>query len=382
MRPGDQLKALLRAGHHLVHMESEEELLHSILNDAVHVLDAQRGAIVLAEGPENELKLKALATGRGENASRFNFSKALAKRCFNQGQSILCSSVNDDPELAAAQSIADGAMASVLCVLLRTPRKALGVLHLDRTLWQKPFSEEDLNLADALAAHVSMGIEAAQLLQKQRELFRGTIKLAAALVEDRDEYTGGHIQRVTNYAVMLGRQLGLSDIELDRLETGTPLHDIGKIKIPDAILGKPGKLTAEEFEIMKTHTTEGAKVIERIMPDLVAIVPIIKHHHERWDGTGYPDKLAGDAIPLMARIVSVVDTFDAMTTDRPYSPARPPQVAFAEIEKMSGRQFDPQCAAAFLAIQAQIIDSMRVDHQTAIVGDALSNGRIADLIAS
>ncbi len=160
-RPGDQLIALLRAGHHLVSIESEEELLHSILNDAVHVLDAQRGAIVLAEGPENDLKLKALATGRGENSSRFNFSKALAKRCFSQGQSILCSSVEEDEELCGAVSIADGAMASVLCVLLRTPRKHLGVIHLDRSYWQKPFTEDDLHLADALAAHVSAGIECA-----------------------------------------------------------------------------------------------------------------------------------------------------------------------------------------------------------------------------
>ncbi|HKB04929.1 MAG TPA: FHA domain-containing protein, partial [Gemmataceae bacterium] len=161
-RPGNELMALLRAGHHLVSIESEEELLASILNDAVHVLDAQRGAIVLAEGPHNELKLKALATGRGENSSRFNFSKALAKRCFTQGQSILCSSVEDDEELSGAVSIADGAMASVLCVLLRTPRKHLGVIHLDRSYWQKAFTEDDLHLADALAAHVSAGIECAQ----------------------------------------------------------------------------------------------------------------------------------------------------------------------------------------------------------------------------
>src|SRR5262245_54778246 len=154
-RPGEQLMALLRAGHHLVSIESEEELLSCILNDAVRVLDAQRGAIVLAEGPDNELKLKALATGRGENSSRFNFSKALAKRCFSQAQSILCSSVEEDEELCGAVSIADGAMASVLCVLLRTPRKHLGVIHLDRSYWQKAFTEDDLHLADALAAHVS-----------------------------------------------------------------------------------------------------------------------------------------------------------------------------------------------------------------------------------
>jgi HD-GYP domain-containing protein (c-di-GMP phosphodiesterase class II) len=370
LRPGDQLIALLRAGHHLIHIEKEDELLDSILHDAVHVLDAQRGAIVLAEGPEQKLKIRSLANGLSEGQTgRFHYSHKIAQRCFARGESYLCSSVNDDPELAAAQSIADGAMSSVLCVLLRTPRRSLGVLHLDRTLWQKPFTDEDLHLADALAAHVSAGIEAATLLRKQRDLFLNTISVLAQLVEGKDEYTGGHIQRVTGYAVMLGRQLGLPDIDLERLQTGTPLHDIGKIAIDDAILRKPEKLTPEEFEQMKKHTTAGAKVLEHV-PELHPIIPIVKHHHERWDGSGYPDGLKGEGIPLLARIVSVVDTFDAMTSDRPYVKARTPEIAFQEIEKMSGKQFDPQCAAAFLAIQDKVIEMMRTEHQTAVVSGA------------
>src|SRR5262249_13139196 len=149
-------------------IDNEHELLTSILNDAVQVLDAQRGAIVLAEGPEQTLTLKALASGLGEPPTgRFAFSQKVASRCFDRAESVLCCHVNEDPELAAAQSIADGAMASVLCVLLRTPRKKLGVLHLDRSFFQKPFTEEDLGLADALAAHVSAGIECAQLLKNQ-----------------------------------------------------------------------------------------------------------------------------------------------------------------------------------------------------------------------
>src|SRR5262249_37150377 len=226
LRPGDQLIALLRAGHNLVHIEKEDDLLHSILNDAVQVLDAQRGAIVLADGPEEKLKLRALATGHGESSGRFHYSQKMARRCYDRAESILCCSVNDDPELAAAQSIADGAMASVLCVLLRTPRKKLGVLHLDRSFFQKPFTEEDLHLADALAAHVSAGIECAQLLKKQRDLFLMTITVLAQAVELRDKYTGGHTARVTRYAKQLGTQLGLPASDLELLEIGTPLHDI------------------------------------------------------------------------------------------------------------------------------------------------------------
>lgn len=373
LRPGDQLLAMLRAGHHLVHVDSEDELLQLILNDAVQVLDAQRGAIVLAEGPEGKLKLRALATGRGEvNQGRFHFSQRLAQRCFVRGESVLCCSVSDDPELAAAQSIADGAMASVLCVLLRTPRNRLGILHLDRSYWQKPFSEDDLHLADALAANVSAGIEAAQLLRKQRDLFRNTITVLAQAVELKDEYTGGHTARVTNYAMMLGRQLGLDKADLDLIEIGTPLHDIGKIGVDDAILRKPGKLTESEWEEMKKHTIKGAEIV-RTVPDLIPITPIVRNHHERWDGQGYPDKLEGEDINLLARIVAVVDAFDAMTSNRPYhvdQRPRTPEEAFAELQRMSGKQFDPTCAAAFCDLASQITEIMRGERQTTMVAPA------------
>lgn len=368
-RAGEQLVALLRAGHHLVHIEKEEELLNSILNDAVAVLDAQRGAIVLAEGPENKLKLKALVTGRGEPRAamsgrdsaggRFQFSHSLANRCVSRGESILCHRVDEDPELAMAKSIAEGTMASVLCVLLRTPRKRLGVLHLDRSPWQKPFTMEDLRLADALAANVSAGIECAQLVRKQRDLFLDTITILAQAVEMRDEYTGGHTLRVSTYSILLAQELNMSPQEVELIRIGTPLHDIGKIGIDDAILRKPERLTPEEFEIMKTHTVKGAEIVNTV-PDLRPIIPIVRSHHERWDGNGYPDGLGGEAISPLARVVALADAFDAMTSNRSYRKGMAPAIAFAEIEKQSGRQFDPTFAAAFLGMQQAILKEMNV----------------------
>jgi HD-GYP domain-containing protein (c-di-GMP phosphodiesterase class II) len=352
-RPGEQLLALLRAGHHLGHLDDQDELLHSILNDAVSTLDAQRGAIVLADGSSGELRLRALASGRGEVPSRPGYSHSLAQRSFNSSESILCHSVEEDPELAVAESIAEGAMASVLCVLLRTPRRKLGVLHLDRGPLQSPFTKDDLHLADALAANVSAGIESAYLLQKREDLFLSIITVLAQAVELRDDYTGGHTNRVSQYAQMLGRQLNVSSNDLRWIRLGTPLHDIGKIGIDDAILKKPGPLTPEEFKIMQSHTVKGATILGTI-PDLAPVIPIVRSHHERWDGQGYPDALAGEAIPRLARIVAVADTFDAMTSDRPYRDGMAPEVAFAEVQKQSGKQFDPQCASAFLAIRKDI----------------------------
>lgn len=212
MQAREPLLALLRASHNLVHIEKEEDLLSSILQEAVTVLDAQRGAIVLAQG-EGTLVLRALMTGRnepravisgrGDVATRFPYSHSLAQRCVSRGESILCQRAEEDPELAAAKSIAEGSMASVLCALLRTPRHRLGVLHLDRSPWQKPFTMADLRLADALAANVSAGIECAQLFRKQRDLFLNTITILAQAVELRDQYTGGHTQRVSAYALLL-----------------------------------------------------------------------------------------------------------------------------------------------------------------------------------
>ncbi len=375
-RPGEQLLALIRAGHHLGHLDSEEELLQSILNDAVGVLDAQRGAIVLADGPGGTLRLRGLATGRTEPramaagrldaATRAVFSQSLAQRAFTKGESVLCQSIAEDSELALARSIADGAMASVICVLLRTPRKKLGVLHLDRSPWQKPFSHDDLHLADALAANVSAGIESAQLLRKQRELFVNTITVLAQAVELRDQYTGGHTNRVKCYSTLLAQQLNVSAEDLRLIAEGTPLHDIGKIGIDDAILRKPDRLTTEEFEIMKTHTVKGAEIVA-LVPDLHPIIPIVRSHHERWDGKGYPDKLAGEDIPRLARIVAVADAFDAMTSDRPYRKGMPAAVAFAEVDKQRGLQFDPECASAFLTIQERILQEMKNQAGTAVV---------------
>jgi HD-GYP domain-containing protein (c-di-GMP phosphodiesterase class II) len=152
---------------------------------------------------------------------------------------------------------------------------------------------------------------------------------------------------------MLAEALKLSALDRYYIQIGTPLHDIGKIGIDDAILRKPDRLTKEEFEQMKLHTLKGAAILETI-PALRPVIPIVRHHHERWDGRGYPDRLASNQIEQVARIVAVADAFDAMTSDRPYRPAMPPDAAFAELLKQAGTHFDPVCVQAFLSLRAQV----------------------------
>jgi putative nucleotidyltransferase with HDIG domain len=191
----------------------------------------------------------------------------------------------------------------------------------------------------------------------QCELFLFTIEKLAQAVELRDAYTGEHSRRVTRFAVLLGRQLRLSAEDVELIRIGTPLHDIGKIGIEDAILRKPGPLTPAEFEVMKTHVTKGAEIIEK-MPDLAAAVPIVRSHHERWDGGGYPDGLRGEDIPRLARVVAVANAFDAMAFDTPYRRGRAAEVAFAEIERQRGLQFDPDVATAFLQVREKVVAEM------------------------
>jgi putative nucleotidyltransferase with HDIG domain len=181
----------------------------------------------------------------------------------------------------------------------------------------------------------------------------------------RDAYTGGHTARVTAYSLLIGEALGLSAKEMDDLRTGGPLHDIGKIGIDDAVLRKPDKLTKEEFEVMKAHTTLGDDILKAI-PEMKDIRPIVRSHHERWDGKGYPDGTAGEAIPLLARVVAVADSFDAMTTKRPYNTnlVKSPEEAFAEVLRCAGSQFDPRCAHAFVAVREKVIEAMRMSKAT------------------
>jgi HD-GYP domain-containing protein (c-di-GMP phosphodiesterase class II) len=202
------------------------------------------------------------------------------------------------------------------------------------------------------------------LLQPAMDLVEGqdvviqTVTALAQAVELRDKYTGGHTQRVTNYALLLAERLGLSPVESRILQVGVPLHDIGKIGVDDAVLRKAGALDRTEFQSMRSHTVRGAAILAGI-PGLAPVLPIVRSHHERWDGRGYPDGLVGDAIPLLARVVSIADAFDAMTSDRPYRKGLPLGRAFAEISAGSGSQFDPRCVAAFLSLRPYLEELLR-----------------------
>ncbi len=185
-------------------------------------------------------------------------------------------------------------------------------------------------------------------LRQNQELFLETIRTLAAAIDAKDPYTRGHSERVSSYSMAIARHLGLSQEAVFRIRTAAILHDVGKLGIRDGILNKPGGLSEEEFEVMRQHTKIGAQIMEPIRM-LKDIIPGIRNHHETWDGTGYPDKLVGEDIPLVARVIGVADTFDAMTTNRPYQKAKSLEFVLEKMRAMSGTRFDPRAVDALLA---------------------------------
>jgi HD-GYP domain-containing protein (c-di-GMP phosphodiesterase class II) len=198
------------------------------------------------------------------------------------------------------------------------------------------------NMAGDIESYIARLKQAAQ---ENRDLFLGSIRMLAAAIDEKDPYTRGHSDRVAKYSVMIGQQLGLSAEDLDRLRISALLHDVGKIGVDDRVLKKPGALTAEEFQIMKQHPSKGANIM-RPVAQLKDVLPGIELHHEHIDGKGYPYGLKGEEIPLMARIIAVSDTLDAMTTNRPYQTAKEIDDALQVIHKVAGTKFDPKVVEA------------------------------------
>lgn len=212
------------------------------------------------------------------------------------------------------------------------------------------FSPEDLYTVEKVAGQVAVALENSRLVTDLEELFIGTVRSLSEAIDAKSEWTAGHSRRVTETSLAIGKAMGLGTDELKRLELTGLLHDTGKIGTYEAILDKPSKLSSEEEAVMRRHPEKGAEILEPIK-QLRDIIPAIRHHHEYYDGSGYPDGLKADEIPGFARIIAVADTVDAMGSDRPYRAGLPMDVIVEELRRCSGTQFDPAVVDAFLKMQ-------------------------------
>jgi len=226
---------------------------------------------------------------------------------------------------------------------------AHGTIAVIRTLnksdWTD-FSDEDLRILESIATHLGLKLENLRLENELKSQLQSSIQALAQAIEMKDRYTGGHTKRVFAYADAIASQLPLTEEERERVRLAGLLHDIGKIGVPDRILQKPSELTAAEWTEMERHTDWGYDIVSRV-EGLENIAEILRFHHERWDGNGYPTGLKGTEIPRASRVITIADAFDAMVTERPYRKAMSPEDARIRILSLAGTQFDPEMVQAF-----------------------------------
>jgi putative nucleotidyltransferase with HDIG domain len=270
-----------------------------------------------------------------------------------QGVAVLCPDLMADERYRDGDRVALDHIRSVLCAPLETGGRVVGALYLDTSSEDAAFDEHSLNLLLAASRQVGLALHRAQLVEDLERLFVGAIETLVATVEAKDIYTYGHSARVSKLGRQIAEHMGLSEEERERIKLAGLLHDIGKIGIPESILTKPAKLTDEEWEYVRSHPQIGESIIRQMGSDRLAEVQrLVRHHHERTDGSGYPDGLRGEAIPLGARILGVADAYDAMTSNRPYRTPFTAEAAVAELHRNAGRQFDRRAVEALVAIRA------------------------------
>jgi HD-GYP domain-containing protein (c-di-GMP phosphodiesterase class II) len=235
---------------------------------------------------------------------------------------------------------------AILAVPLIARGRAIGVLQLLNPVGRQGFTEDDQRRMQLFAGPLANALENARLYAAQKRQFVDIVTTLAEAIEKRDPYTGGHVRRVVGYSLLLAGEMDLGEEELERIHLAATLHDVGKIAVPDGVLNKPAPLDAKEQEVMRQHTVDGAEIVAPLR-ELRGVLPGVRSHHERLDGRGYPDGLEGDEIPAVPRIIAVADTYDAMTSSRPYRRALPAETAASEISRGAGTQFCPRVVAAF-----------------------------------
>lgn len=309
---------------------------------------ADAASLMLMDGATGELYFEAVSGEKGQSLRtvRLKPGEGIAGWVARKGGAIIVNDVVNDPRFAASFDRMTGYQTRCMIVApVATKDKFWGVLQVLNKL-EGTFDDDDLALVQTLADQVAIAIENASVYQEMRQTFLGVTTALAEALEKRDPYTAGHTLRVHEYSMIIARKFVLPEEELDTLRLAAIMHDIGKIGVSDQVLRKPDRLDPDEFREMSRHPDAGVEIIEHL-PQLTNVIPGVLYHHEKFNGTGYPRKLSGDQIPLHARIIAVADAFDAMTSDRPYRKALSFEVAFAELRRCAGEQFDPYLVELF-----------------------------------
>jgi putative nucleotidyltransferase with HDIG domain len=346
----DNLAEISRA---LISMLNVNDVLSTLMLKAVELLHCESGSLLLIDEETQEMVFK-VAVGPASKIvidTRLPKGVGIVGTVATSGKPLIVNDAKSDPRhFGDVDATTDLKTQTLLCVPLINKEHILGVIEVINREDGQPFDDDDMQLLAAYATQGTIALENAQLYSQLKRSFTDTVRVIANAVEARDPYTAGHTLRVTRYAMEIARELGWSEQQLEWLEIGGLLHDIGKVGVPDLILRKPSGLTDEEYTEMKRHPIVGVKMLEGVGA-LRPILPYILYHQERYDGHGYPFGLSKNEIPIEGRLLAVVDTFDAMTSDRPYRKGLSEEQALAEIKRNRGTQFDPKIADAFIRVK-------------------------------
>ncbi|MBP7125451.1 HD domain-containing protein [Myxococcota bacterium] len=336
------LTALNEIGLRIATFTDLDGLVSGALDLARQSLFFRSCALLLRDGEDLVVRAHYGFEGGVRNGQRIPRGKGVSWRCLEQGQPLLIPDVSGVPDHLPGRPDARCEMVAPLM----GPYGAVGVLAAESP---KPhaFNDTSLELFATFAHQIAAALENARLNEANRRNFYQTIRALAQALEMRDSYTRGHSERVRNYALRIADSLEMSPTDRECLEQAALLHDIGKIGVRDSVLLKKGHLDTEERAAIERHPVIGDSILHPV-GFLREALEAVLHHHEHWDGTGYPDGQAGERIPLVARVIAVADAYDAMTSDRPYRAALSHQEACREIERGAGRQFDPAVVRAFL----------------------------------
>jgi HD-GYP domain-containing protein (c-di-GMP phosphodiesterase class II) len=336
------LETLYRAGNAINSIQNLDEMLDQIAETILAVYqDVERVCILLKiKKGGSRFEPKIIKTRHDVPSETFRLSRSILSKAVREEVCVLAGDANSDERFLCSQSVMSMKIRSVMCAPLISKGSVLGVVYLDNRKAPDRFDEDDLALLSALANQSAVAIENSLLYEEVQKGYHEAILALMNTVDVKDSYTRGHSQRTSRYALGIAHEMGLSDMDCEKIKIAAELHDIGKIGVGDLILGKQGTLSTMEFNTIQAHVLAGENIVRPIRYLRFAL-PMIRHHHEHYDGTGYPDRLKGDQIPLGARIIGAADTFDAMTTQRPYNKPSSFKDALKKCVALKGKQFDP-----------------------------------------
>lgn len=334
-----------------------DRLFDGVIDSIFSALNADRAALLLRNADNGSGKLELVAARSRsveDELAEISVSRTVVQDVLENHASSLSRDATADERYREGHSIIQQKIQSVMCVPIATDQAVLGVLYADSRSQTGAFTENDLDLLALIGNLAGVAIHRAQVVAQEEQFFFDTIRAFVASIDAKDGYTHRHSERVAAFACRIARELGLSEEEVEVVQLAALLHDVGKIGVSESILNKPGRLTDEEFAAMRKHPLYGLKILSHIhSPRFRRILPAVRSHHERWDGTGYPDAVAAKAIPLLGRILAVADFLDALTSDRSYREGLEFEEVVSMIEKEAGAHFDPEVARAAARLHAR-----------------------------